>query len=65
MFTLATAASLLVFFILAMQCLSTLVVTRKETGSWKWAGLQLAYMSALAYAFAFVAYQGLRLLGVS
>lgn len=64
-FTLATAASLLVFFILAMQCLSTLVVTRKETGSWKWAGLQLAYMSLLAYAFAFVAYQGLRLLGVS
>jgi ferrous iron transport protein B len=64
-FTLATAASLLVFFILAMQCLSTLVVTRKETGSWKWAGLQLAYMSALAYVLAFVTYQGLRLLGVS
>jgi ferrous iron transport protein B len=64
-FTLATAASLLVFFILAMQCLSTLVVTRKETGSWKWAGLQLAYMSALAYTFAFLTYQGLRLLGVS
>lgn len=64
-FTLATAASLLVFFILAMQCLSTLVVTRKETGSWKWAGLQLAYMSALAYAFAFLTYQGLRLLGVA
>lgn len=64
-FTLATAASLLVFFILAMQCLSTLVVTRKETGSWRWAGLQLAYMSALAYVFAFLTYQGLRLLGVS
>jgi ferrous iron transport protein B len=63
-FTLATSASLLVFFILAMQCLSTLVVTRKETGSWKWAGLQLAYMSALAYVFAFFTYQGLRLLGV-
>jgi ferrous iron transport protein B len=62
-FTLATSASLLVFFILAMQCLSTLVVTRKETGSWKWAGLQLGYMSALAYVFAFLTYQGLRLLG--
>lgn len=64
-FTPATAASLLVFFVLAMQCLSTLVVTRRETGSWRWAGLQLAYMTSLAYVFALVTYQGLRLLGIS
>ena len=64
-FTRATSASLLVFFVLAMQCLSTLVVTRKETGSWRWPALQLAYMTSLAYVFALITYQGLRLLGVS
>jgi ferrous iron transport protein B len=64
-FTRATSASLLVFFVLAMQCLSTLVVTRRETGSWRWAALQLGYMTSLAYLFALVTYQGLRMLGVS
>jgi ferrous iron transport protein B len=64
-FTRATAASLLVFFVLAMQCLSTLVVTRRETGSWRWAALQLGYMTSLAYLFALFTYQGLRFLGVS
>jgi ferrous iron transport protein B len=63
-FTRATSASLLVFFVLAMQCLSTLVVTRRETGSWRWPALQLVYMTSLAYVFALVTYQGLRLLGV-
>jgi ferrous iron transport protein B len=63
-FTPATALSLLVFFVLAMQCLPTLAVTRRETGHVKWAALQLAYMSVLAYTFAFVAYQGLRLAGI-
>jgi ferrous iron transport protein B len=64
-FTTASATSLLVFFVLAMQCLPTLAVTRRETGHVKWALLQLTYMSAIAYACAFVAYQGLRALGVS
>jgi len=64
-FTAATSASVLVFFVLAMQCLSTLVVTRRETGSWKWAGLQLGYMSGLAWIAAFITYQGLTLVGVS
>ena len=64
-FTAATAASLLVFFVLAMQCLPTLVVTRRETGSWRWAGLQLVYMSSVAWLLAFVTYQGLRLAGIS
>ena len=48
-----------------MQCTSTLAVTRQETGSMKWAGLQLAYMSALAYAAALITYQGLRAAGIS
>jgi ferrous iron transport protein B len=64
-FTPATAASALVFFVLAMQCLPTLAVTRKETGSWRYALLQLAYMTGLAYLAAFVAYQSLRLAGVA
>jgi ferrous iron transport protein B len=65
LFTPATAAAALVFFVLAMQCLPTLTVTRKETGSLKYAALQLGYMSALAYVFALVLHQGLRAAGVS
>ena len=57
LFTTATALSLLVFFVLAMQCLPTQAVTKRETGSWKWAALQFAYMTALAYAAALVTYQ--------
>jgi ferrous iron transport protein B len=64
LFTPAVSASMLVFFVLAMQCLSTLAVTRVETGSVRWAAIQFAYMSVLAYAGAFVTYQGLRLFGV-
>jgi len=64
-FTSATATSLLVFFVLAMQCLPTLAVTRRETGHIKWSVLQLGYMSAVAYSCALLVYQGLRLAGVS
>jgi ferrous iron transport protein B len=62
-FTTATCISLLVFYVLAMQCLPTQAATRRETNSWKWPAFQLAYMSLLAYGSAFIAYQGLRLLG--
>ena len=65
LFTPATSASALVFFVLAMQCTSTLAVTRQETGSIKWAGVQLAYMSTLAYVAALITYQGLRAAGIS
>jgi ferrous iron transport protein B len=64
-FTTATSASLLVFYVLAMQCLATLVVTRRETGSWKWSVLQFGYMTAVAYAAAFITYNGLRMAGVT
>lgn len=60
-FTTATCFSLLVFYVLAMQCLPTQVVTRRETGSWKWAALQFGYMTVLAYFAALVTYQGLLL----
>ena len=57
LFNIPTAASLLVFFVLAMQCLPTLVVVRRETGSWKWPLGQFVYMSAVAYGAAWVAYR--------
>lgn len=49
LFDTATSASLLVFFVLAMQCLPTLAVTRRETGSWKWPAFQLVWMTMIAY----------------
>jgi ferrous iron transport protein B len=61
----ATAASALVFFVLAMQCLPTLTVTRRETGTLKYAALQLGYMSTLAWVAAFLLHQGLRAAGVA
>lgn len=63
-FSTATSFSFMVFFVLAMQCLPTQAVTRRETGQWRWAGLQLAYMSVLAYGASFVTYQALVALGV-
>lgn len=62
-FTVPASISMLVFYVLAMQCLPTQAATRRETNSWKWPLFQLGYMSILAYSAAFVAYQGLRLLG--
>ena len=63
--TTATAVSLLVFFVLAMQCLSTVVTVRREMRSWKWPLLQFAWMTGLAWVAAFVAYHGLRAAGVA
>jgi len=62
-FNTATCASLLVFYILAAQCLSTTAVVRRETNSWKWPLFQIAYMTGLAYLAALVVYQTLRHLG--
>ena len=56
-YTKATGFSLLVFYLLAMQCMSTLAVVKKETGSWKWPILQLVYMTIIAYTLSFLAYQ--------
>lgn len=64
-FTTATSASLLVFYVLAMQCMPTMVMVKRETGSWKWVGLQWIYMSGMAYLFALAMYHGLHLMGVS
>ncbi len=55
--------SLLVFFALACQCMSTLAVVKRETQSWRWPLVMFAYMTVLAYVASFVVYQGGRLLG--
>jgi len=51
------AANLLVWFVLAMQCVSTLAIVRRETGGWRWPLVQLAYMNALAWVVCLVVYQ--------
>ncbi|XOV76977.1 MAG: nucleoside recognition domain-containing protein [Phycisphaerales bacterium] len=63
-FTTATSWSLLIYYILAMQCLPTLVVTAREAGGAKWAFLQLAWMSGTAYLSAMIVYQTLRATGL-
>ena len=51
------AASLLVWFVLAMQCMSTLAIVKRETGGWTWPIAMLVYMNALAYVAALLVYQ--------
>lgn len=55
-YSLATGISLLIFYALAMQCMSTLAVVKRETASWKWPVFQFVFMSGLAYFFAWLAY---------
>lgn len=59
-FNFASGISLLLFYAFAMQCASTLAVTKKETNSWKWPAAQLIFMSGLAYVMALLAYQLLK-----
>src|SRR5450432_1205543 len=59
-YTLASGVSLMIFYLLAMQCMSTLAVVKRETRSWKWSLIQLAYMTGLAYIMSFIAYQLLK-----
>jgi ferrous iron transport protein B len=56
-FTPARAFSMLVFYVFAMQCVSTLATTYRETKGWTWPLLQLVYMTGLAYAASFLVYQ--------
>jgi ferrous iron transport protein B len=55
-YNLATGLSLLVFYVLAMQCMSTLAVVKRETRSWKWPVIQLVYMTGLAYVMSLLVY---------
>jgi ferrous iron transport protein B len=63
-YTTLTAVTLMVFYVLAMQCASTVAIVRRETNSWKWPVFQWLYMGALAWVLAFITYQGGRLLGL-
>lgn len=54
---LATGISLMIFYAFAMQCMSTLAITKRETKSWKWPLVQLGYMTVLAYVSSLIAYQ--------
>ncbi len=56
-FTPATVASLLVFFVFALQCTSTLAVMRRETNSWRWPAFAFGYLLALAYGASFLTYR--------
>jgi ferrous iron transport protein B len=64
-FTPLRGISLMVFYVLAMQCFSTTAVVRRETGGWKWALFQWGYMTALAWLAGAVVWNGGRLLGWS
>src|SRR5690554_5291140 len=65
LFTTSTIIGLIVFFIFALQCLSTVAVSRKETGGWRIPILQVIVFTSLAYFFTFITVNGLRALGVS
>ncbi|GAB4459165.1 MAG: ferrous iron transport protein B [Armatimonadaceae bacterium] len=62
-FTPLVAVALMVYYVLAMQCMSTVAVVKRETGGWKWPLFQIAYMTVLAWVVTFVVYQGGKLLG--
>jgi ferrous iron transport protein B len=59
------ALSMMVFFVLACQCMSTIAIVRRETNSWRWPLFMVAYMTVLAYIASFITYQGGRLIGFS
>ena len=56
-YTLAAGLSLLIFYVIAMQCMSTLAIVKRETRSWKWPIIQFLYMTGLAYLFSFIVFQ--------
>lgn len=57
LYNLWTALSLMVFFALAMQCMSTIAIVRRETNSWKWPAIMFSYMTILAYLCSLAVYQ--------
>jgi ferrous iron transport protein B len=58
-----TGLSLMVFFVLACQCMSTVAVVRRETNSWRWPIFMLVLMNAMAWLASFAVFQGGRMLG--
>ena len=62
-YTTLTGLTLMVFYVFALQCVSTVAVVRRETGGWKWPLFQIFYMTGLAYLAAFIVYQAMRHFG--
>ena len=62
-YTALTAVTLMVFYVFAMQCVSTVAVVRRETSSWWWPFFQWLYMGVLAWVLAFITYHGGKMLG--
>jgi ferrous iron transport protein B len=62
-YTTLTAITLMVFYVFALQCVSTVAIVRRETNSWKWPVFQWLYMGVLAWGLAFITYHGGRWLG--
>ncbi|MBK7160503.1 MAG: ferrous iron transporter B [Ignavibacteria bacterium] len=65
LFTTATTTGLIIFFVFAMQCLSTVAISRKETGSWRIPVLQILVFSSIAYVLSFLTVSGLRFFGIN
>lgn len=65
LFTTATTAGLIVFFVFAMQCLSTVAIAKKETGSWRIPLLQIFVFTIIAYVMSLITVNGLRALGIN
>jgi ferrous iron transport protein B len=55
-FTTLTAICIMIYYVLAMQCMSTVAIVRRETNGWKWPAFQFAYMTCLAYVVTFAVY---------
>jgi ferrous iron transport protein B len=65
LYTPLLGVTLMVFYVFALQCVSTVVIVRRETNSWRWPAFQWLYMTALAWVLAFITWHGGRLLGFS
>lgn len=65
LYTPLVCISLMVFYVFAMQCLSTVAVVKRETGGWKWPLFQIAYMTIAAYLASLIVFQGGKLFGFS
>jgi ferrous iron transport protein B len=64
-YTVLTAVTLMVFYVFALQCVSTVAVVRRETNSWRWPLFQWLYMGVLAWGLAFITWRTGHLLGFS
>jgi ferrous iron transport protein B len=65
LFTVATTSGLIIFFVFSLQCLSTVAISKKETGSWRIPALQIIIFTSLGYVFALLTLNGLRFFGIN